>query len=54
VRPGQTVHATVTVKEIKLEKGRVDLTTICTVGDKVVIEGDAMVMPTSAKSRAAI
>jgi hypothetical protein len=35
-------------------RGQFYLTTICTVGDKVVIEGDAMVMPTSAKSRAAI
>lgn len=54
VRPGQTVHATVTVKEIKIEKGRVDLTTICTVDGKVVIEGDALVMPTSTKMRAAV
>jgi 3-hydroxybutyryl-CoA dehydratase len=47
VKPGDTVHATVTVKEIMLEKRRVSLTTVCTVGGKVVIDGDALVMPTS-------
>src|SRR5215468_7072887 len=46
VRPGDTVHATVTVKELATEKKRVTLTTVCTVGGKVVIEGDAVVMPT--------
>lgn len=51
VRPGETVHATVTVKELFPEKGRVALTTVCTVGDKVVIDGDALVMPTSRRSR---
>lgn len=47
VRPGDTVHATVTVKELFLEKRRVALTTVCTVNGKVVIDGDALVMPTS-------
>lgn len=45
VRAGDTVHATVTVKELIPEKGRVSLTTVCTVGGKVVIDGDALVMP---------
>ncbi len=31
VRPGDTVHATVTVKELMPEKRRVSLTTVCTV-----------------------
>jgi 3-hydroxybutyryl-CoA dehydratase len=53
VRPGDTVHATVTVKEVFPEKGRVALSTVCTVRDKVVIEGDAFVMPTSREPRAA-
>lgn len=52
VRPGDTVHATVTVKEVLAEKGRVALTTVCTVKDKVVIDGDALVMPTSRAARA--
>ena len=47
VRPGDTVQATVTVKELQAEKKRVLLTTVCTVGDKVVIDGEALVMPTS-------
>ena len=47
VHPGDTVQATVTVKELIVEKKRVLLSTICTVGDKVVIDGEALVMPTS-------
>jgi len=50
VRPGETVHATVTVKEVMLEKRRVTLNTVCTVGGHVVIDGDALVMPTSRHS----
>ena len=53
VRPGDTVHATVTVKELFPEKCRVSLTTVCTVKGKAVIEGDALVMPTSRAARAA-
>ena len=53
VRPGDTVHATVTVKELFAEKGRVSLGTVCTVNGKVVIEGDALVMPTSRETRSA-
>ena len=51
VRPGDTVQATVTVKELFPEKRRVALTTVCTVKGKVVIEGDALVMPTSREAR---
>ena len=47
VRPGDTVKATVTVKEIDLAKGRVSMTTVCTVKDTVVIDGDALLKPTS-------
>lgn len=53
VRPGDTVQATVTVKELFPEKRRVALTTVCTVKGKVVIDGDALVMPTSRASRSA-
>jgi 3-hydroxybutyryl-CoA dehydratase len=53
VRPGDTVTAKVTVKEIVLEKGRVVLDTVCTVGGKVVIEGEALMMPTSRARREA-
>lgn len=51
VRPGDTVHATVTVKEMLPEKRRVSLTTVCSVDNKVVIDGDALVMPTSTQVR---
>lgn len=53
VRPGDTVHARVTVKEVIAEKCRVVLDTVCTVGDKVVIDGEAMVMATSRAKREA-
>jgi len=45
VRIGDTVTATVTVKELIVEKNRVILDTVCTVGGKVVIEGEATMMP---------
>jgi 3-hydroxybutyryl-CoA dehydratase len=45
VRPGDTVTATVTVKEVNVAKNRVTLDTVCTVGGKVVIEGEALMMP---------
>ena len=51
VRPGDTVHATVTVKELVPEKRRARLNTICTVAGKVVVDGDALVMPTSRTGR---
>ena len=53
VRPGDTVHAKVTVKEVIAEKGRVVLDTVCTVGDTVVIDGEATLMPTSRRKREA-
>ena len=54
VRPGDTVHARVVVKEVMVDKCRVVLDTVCTVGDKVVIDGEAMVMATSRKKREAV
>ena len=53
VRIGDTVHAKVTVKEVIAEKSRVVLDTVCSVGDKVVIDGEAMVMATSRAKREA-
>ena len=50
VRAGDTVRATVTVKELIPEKHRVLLVTCCTVRDEVVIEGDALVaLPASSQ-----
>jgi 3-hydroxybutyryl-CoA dehydratase len=51
VRPGDTVHAKVTVKSIDLDRARVTLDTVCTVKDKVVIEGEALVMTSSSIRR---
>jgi 3-hydroxybutyryl-CoA dehydratase len=44
VKIGDTVTATCTVTEVILEKRRAILSTICRVGDTVVIEGEAMIM----------
>ena len=44
VRPGDTVTATATIKEIFVDKKRVVLDTVCTVAGKPVIEGEATVM----------
>lgn len=51
VRPGDTVHATVTVKSIDIRKARAVLDTVCRVGTQTVIEGEATVMTTSQASR---
>ena len=44
VRAGDTVRARVTITELAPERRRAMLATICTVGDTVVIDGDAVVM----------
>lgn len=41
---GDTVEARATVKEVITEKRRVILETVCLVNDKVVLEGEAMLM----------
>lgn len=51
VRPGDTVRAKVTVQELIPERRRVCLRTVCTVGEAVVIEGDALVMVGSRTDR---
>ena len=43
VRIGDTVIATCTVREINSAKGRVTLDCVCSVGDTVVVEGEALV-----------
>ncbi|MEO0683383.1 MAG: MaoC family dehydratase [Pseudomonadota bacterium] len=49
VRPGDTVEARVTVKDIDHAKRRVALDCACTVGDTVVLKGEALVLAPSAK-----
>lgn len=44
VKAGDTVEARVTVKEIQADKRRVVFDSICSVGDKVVLEGEATLM----------
>ena len=51
VRPGDNVTATVTIKEVLVEKQRVVLDTVCVVGGKAVIEGEATVMFASRKQK---
>ena len=45
VRPGDDLKATVTVKEILAEKGRVVLETIVQKDGDTVLTGEALVMP---------
>lgn len=51
VRPGQTVHASVTVSAIDLARRRVTLDTVCRVDETVVIDGQALVMTGSSAKR---
>jgi len=44
VKIGDTVTATCTVTEIIAEKRRANFSTVCKVGDTVVIEGEATIM----------
>ena len=53
VRPGDTVHARVSVRELIRKRSRVVLETVCRVGDTVVIDGEAIVKTTSRARRAA-
>lgn len=47
VKIGDTVTATVEVMELDAERRRATLRTVCTVGGKPVIEGEAVVIPPS-------
>ncbi|MCB1353620.1 MAG: MaoC family dehydratase [Rhodobacteraceae bacterium] len=51
VRPGDTVDAVVTVKELVLDRCRAVLETVCSVGNSVVVEGEAVVKTTSRARR---
>ncbi len=52
VRAGDTVVARATIKEIVPERRRVFMTTVCTVGETVVLDGEAMVMVSNLPSEA--
>jgi 3-hydroxybutyryl-CoA dehydratase len=47
VRPGETVHATVTVTEIVVDRRRVTLSTTCRVAERSSSRVDALVMTTT-------
>lgn len=44
VHPGNTVTATLRVLEVNRDKNKVRIETVCTVGEKRVIEGEALVL----------
>jgi 3-hydroxybutyryl-CoA dehydratase len=50
VRAGDTVNARVTIKDMVPEKGRVTLSTVCTVDGAVVLDGEAQVLVPSRKA----
>ena len=50
VKPGKTVHATVTVTEI-IGQGAGEAATVCRFGDTVVVDGEALVKVASANRR---
>jgi 3-hydroxybutyryl-CoA dehydratase len=54
VRPGDTVQASVSIREMNSERARVVLDTVCRVGDTVVVDGEAVVKVTSKAKRAAV
>ncbi|WP_157271924.1 MaoC family dehydratase [Azohydromonas aeria] len=51
VRPEDTVHATVTVQSIDMARAQAVLSTVCRVGQTVVIDGEATVKTTSVVRR---
>jgi 3-hydroxybutyryl-CoA dehydratase len=53
VRPGDTVHASVSVVSVDVARARAVLSTVCRVGGKVVIDGEATVMTSSLARRQA-
>jgi len=52
VRIGDTVEAQVTVTEINAVHKRVQLKTVCRVGDKVVLDGEALVLVPTREAKA--
>ena len=44
MRIGDTVTAKATITDIDWDKGKVSLETVCTVGDKVVVDGQAQLL----------
>jgi 3-hydroxybutyryl-CoA dehydratase len=54
VRAGETVRAVVTVMEIESEKRRVTMETVCKVGGKNILVGEAKLLVPARESQAAV
>ena len=54
VRPGDTVHACVTVQSVDQARARAELSTVCRVNGAVVVDGEATVKTTSIARRLAL
>ena len=52
VKPGDTVKAVVTVTDLVRDKRRAVLKTVCSVGNRIVVDGEALVKTTSRADRA--
>jgi 3-hydroxybutyryl-CoA dehydratase len=50
VRAGDTVRARASIKEVIAEKNRIVMDTVATVGDTVVLDGEALIMVPSRKA----
>lgn len=50
VRAGDTVRARATIKEVIAEKNRIVMDTVATVGESVVLDGEALIMVPSRKA----
>jgi 3-hydroxybutyryl-CoA dehydratase len=50
VKAGDTVTARVTIREIVAEKKRVIMDTVCSIGDAVILDGEATIMVPRKKS----
>jgi len=54
VRAGDTVQARATITEIFADKNRVAMKTVCMVGDRVVVDGEALILvPSKSQSQKA-
>ena len=54
VRPGDTVHSQITITDVNAKKKRVYANTVCRVGNKSVVEGEAtLFLPNRRKADAA-
>ncbi|MBM3571625.1 MAG: (R)-hydratase, partial [Alphaproteobacteria bacterium] len=53
VRAGDTVQARATITEVIPDKNRVAMKTVCMVGERIVVDGEALIMVPSRRAKAA-